>query len=146
MSERRRDKKEGEICMIAKGSVKREQGTSWTDWLHMCYILRARKGHHFTTTQDTRDVRSIIICTTAQHSCKMVKVPRSTDRYRKRGEERLKRALARPHARAHVHRLQTPPPPARAVLMHVVNDHRSVGGGGSAIKTIDLVRKAPFTE
>ena len=31
-----------------------------------------------------------------------------------------------------------------AVLMHVVND-RSVDGDG-AIKTIDLVRKAPFTE
>ena len=35
-----------------------------------------------------------------------------------------------------------------AVLMHVVNDRSVDGdsGGGGAIKTIDLVRKAPFTE
>ena len=64
---------------------------------------------------------------------------RSIPRARKgSGEEEKHFSLA-----AHAH--YTPVRAGRgAVLMHVVND-RSVDGGG-AIKTIDLVRKAPFTE
>ena len=75
---------------------------------------------------------------------------RSIPRARKgSGEEEKHFSLA-----AHAH--YTPVHAGRgAVLMHVVNDRSVDGdgdgdgdgsGGDGAIKTIDLVRKAPFTE
>ena len=68
---------------------------------------------------------------------------RSIPRARKGSRQEKHFSLA-----AHAH-YYTPVRAGRgAVLMHVVNDRSVDGdsGGGGAIKTIDLVRKAPFTE